>query len=146
MDGGAVAFNDGALTDKAMLVRDCGIDRDIFRDELGEIDPKCDISLTGHSATMSNVNAYIGICQMDSMDDILSRQRSNAKHWARMIEKINDETEKGQLLRTLGRDEISPNYWVYGILASDKKESIRMFRDKGFYASGVHIVLNPGRL
>lgn len=132
IDGGAVLIQNQELFRKAELIRDCGIDRSIFRDELGEINPKCDITLKGHSATMSNLNGYIGTRQMDCMDDILSAQREQALYWAQQLSPYSD-------IKSLGRKECVPNYWVYGILAKNKRKCIETFRSHGWYASGVHL-------
>ncbi len=132
IDGGAILIKDAKLVRKAELIRDCGIDRRIFRDDLGEISPMCDITLTGYSATMSDVNGYIGLCQMKDMDDILRRQRKNAMYWDKLLETRLD-------MEGIKRDEISPNYWVYGLLVGDKRAVIKEFRNEGWYASGVHI-------
>jgi hypothetical protein len=32
-----------------------------------------------------------------------------------------------------------PNRWVYGVLAKNKIETIKEFREDGFYATSVHI-------
>ena len=39
IDGGAVSFKDPTYSQKAALLRDYGIDRARFRDDLGEISP-----------------------------------------------------------------------------------------------------------
>ncbi len=132
VDGGCVVLHSKDLYEKAKLIRDCGIDRTIFRDELGEISPECDITLAGHSATMSNVNAYIGIQQMKHMGDILIRQREQAENWNTLLESEEE-------IVSVKRKEINPNYWVYGVLANDKRKTIEGFREHGWYASGVHI-------
>lgn len=135
IDGGAIVVKNPDLVKKAEMIRDCGIDRSIFRDELGEINPACDITLTGHSATMSNVNAYIGMRQMECMEDILHRQRMQAKIWKqRLLCK--------DYFRIVGRNDINPNYWVFGILTENKRKTIMDFRNEGWYASGVHIKNN----
>lgn len=132
IDGGAILIRDQGLMEKGILARDCGIDRTRFRDDLGEIDPGCDITLSGHSATMSNVNAYIGLEQMKCMDDILMRQRRQAGEWQGALAGRSG-------IRTLGRNGTEPNYWVYGILAEDKRKAIEEFRSQGWHASGVHL-------
>ncbi len=132
IDGGAVAFNDSESIKNAKLIRDCGIDRNLFRDELGEISPRYDITLQGYSATLSNVNSYVGIRQFEDLTKRLNKQRDNAKRWN---EKLREYGE----YRPLVSGDGLPNYWVFGILAKDKKECIINFRNKGFYASGVHI-------
>lgn len=133
LDGGAIVFKDQSLLKKSILVRDCGIDRKRFRDELGEINPDCDIELVGHSATMNEVSSYIGIQQMRKVKDLLAAQRENASAWDKKIAGFPFD------IRSLKRVETKPNYWVYGTLAGDKMETIKYFRQKGFYASGVHL-------
>ncbi len=133
IDGGAVIFKDRALYDKSILVRDCGIDRSRFRDDIGEINPNCDITMIGYSATMSDVNAYIGIQQMKQVRKVLQKQRKNAKYWdSYLYENLKE-------VKSIKRDETTPNYWVYGLLSERKRETILKFRELGFYASGVHL-------
>ncbi len=132
IDGGVIVFKNDEYYKKALRIRDCGIDRKIFRDELGEINAKCDISEIGYSATMSNVNAYIGLQQMPELDELLLRQRINAKWWDAELKVYED-------IVPLCFADILPNYWVYGVRVKNKREQILGFREKGFYASSVHI-------
>lgn len=53
IDGGAIIFKDKQLYEKALLMRDFGIRRNIFRDSNGEITAGCDIYMKGYGATMS---------------------------------------------------------------------------------------------
>jgi len=134
IDGGAVVFRDKSLYEKSILVRDSGVDRRFFRDSRGEIDPACDITVPGFGATMSDVNSYIGILQMDEIELLIGKQRNNASKWDLLLtEKQEDYSLMNQ------RKEINPNYWVYGILARDKNEALNSFRKSGYYASGVHV-------
>lgn len=132
IDGGIVIFKDEEQYKKSLLVRDFGIDRTHFRDELGEISSKCDISLIGYNATMSNVNGYIGLKQMDTIDSLLCKHRNQAKKWSDIL------NYRSSLIPIYSRD-CKPNYWVYGVLAKDKENTIKYFRNQGYYASGVHI-------
>ncbi len=132
LDGGAVIFKDKHLHLKSKLVRDAGINRSIFRDELGEINPNCDISVVGHSATPMEVNTYIGIQQMQFLESLIDKQRMNAKQWNCILSENTD-------LKPINNPDATPNYWVYGILSNDKRQTIINFREDGFYASGVHI-------
>lgn len=131
IDGGIVIFENEELFRRAVLVRDCGIDRTRFRDEMGEITPSCDIALKGYSATMSDVNGYIGLMQMEYLDGLLAQNHKNAMRWQTKL-----ETEDG--IHPLERPQCEPNYWVFGTLAKEKPAVIRRFRDMGYYASGVH--------
>lgn len=132
LDGGVVIFKDKDLYEKSLLIRDCGIDRTRFRDELGEINRDCDISLVGYSATMSNVNGYIGLKQMDDINELLKKHRAQAEKW-------RDRYDFQSSVIPIHREDCKPNYWVYGVLAHDKTETIKTFREMGYYASGVHI-------
>lgn len=132
IDGGIIVFKNEKVYKKALRIRDCGIDRDTFRDELGEIDSKCDITEIGYSATMSNVNAYIGLQQMKKLDELFSVQRKNAQHWDA---KFNNHKN----LSPIQVGNTRPNYWVYGLRVKEKCDAIRHFREEGWYASGVHI-------
>lgn len=132
IDGGVAIFKDEKLYKKSLLVRDCGIDRLKFRDELGEINSNCDISLIGYSATMSNVNGYIGLQQMDYVNELLRKHRKQAEKWTKFFEEQSTYIP-------IYRKNCSPNFWVYGLLVDNKHETIKKFRDMGYYASGVHI-------
>lgn len=131
IDGGIVIFADKELYERAILIRDCGIDRSRFRDELGEINPECDIEVVGYSATMSNVNGYIGLKQMEKIDLLIDRQKLNARLWSERL-----DNNKYMPLQSYGNE---PNYWVYGILTDNKRKAIEYFRANGYNASGVHM-------
>lgn len=132
IDGGVIIFKNKELFEKALLIRDCGIDRSHFRDDIGEISLECDISLKGYSSMMSNVNGYIGLCQMNCVEELLERHRIQAEKWKEFFSNQSQYTPiycKGS----------NPNYWVYGLLVNNKREAILKFREMGYYASGVHI-------
>ena len=132
IDGGVIIFKDKELFEKSLLIRDCGIDRTRFRDELGEISSACDISLIGYSATMSNVNGYIGLRQMENVPELLKKHRAQAEKWR---EKFDFQST----MIPIYRKGCNPNYWVFGLLTDDKIETIKSFRNMSYYASGVHI-------
>jgi len=133
IDGGGLAFNDKALFDKACLMRDYGINRTIFRDDLGEISDKCDISNAGDGCAMNNLSGYIGSQQMDCIVDLYSTQRQNAIGWKNYFFGMAD-------IRSLNlRDEINPTYWTYTILSDKRDDLLNTFRERGYYASKMHL-------
>jgi dTDP-4-amino-4,6-dideoxygalactose transaminase len=134
IDGGAVIFNNQEQFEKALLVRDFGIQRSVFRDKNNEISADCDIALPGYGATMSEINSYIGCLQMDDADKLLAKQRKNASKWNIWF----DDNFKG-VYRLNARQEINPNYWVYGFLSGNKINDMLWIRNQGYYASGVHL-------
>jgi perosamine synthetase len=133
IDGGAIIFKDTSLKLRSEIFRDSGIDRSGFRDELGEIRVGCDISLIGHSATMSEVNGYIGLAQMRDISELISKQRENGEAWTKYFSGLEDK------YNPIGRDEIKPNYWVYGLLCENKNEALHEFRKLGYFSSSVHL-------
>lgn len=137
IDGGGLAFKNEELFQKASLIRDLGVDRSHFRDKYGEISSECDVSLPGYGVTAGEVNSYIGIQQLKDIETLLTQQQKNGAIWKKFINKNYPECELvGTNIHQL------PNNWVFGILSSKKKEMIKEFRDKGFYASGVHLPNN----
>jgi perosamine synthetase len=132
LDGGVVIFKDAFLYQQSLLIRDAGIDRYKFRDPLGEIDPKCDIALIGYSATPMEINSYIGTRQMLHADEIIKIQRKNGSCWDQAFSGSKD-------IIPINNNKAIPNYWVYGVLTAGKKMYLKLFREKGYYASGVHL-------
>lgn len=133
IDGGAMIFKDRKLYEKAMRVRDLGVDRTTFRDAMGEINPLSDVPMHGYGVTMTEVSSYIGYCQMQDLPELFARQQVNAKIWQAEI------AEKYSELRLLDTTDITPSYWVFGVLSKDKINTLTYFREKGYNTSGVHI-------
>jgi len=137
IDGGALAFKNAEFYEKALLIRDYGIDRKNFRTSNGEINSACDINTPGFGVTLSEINSYIGCLQMDKVDELMAIQRKNAVIWRNSILLKYPETNfLGNTLNEL------PNYWVFGILNSNKMTLLKKFRDEGYYASSVHLPNN----
>ena len=133
ISGGAIVFNDEKMFEKAKLIRDYGIDRSKFRDDMNEINPNCDINLEGYGALMNELNSYIGLRQIETIGDLLEKQRENSRKWDVGVKLISNIEPLIPLFNT------KPNNWIYGILAKDKINTIKKFREKGFYATGVHL-------
>ncbi len=134
IDGGAIAFNTSELYNKALLVRDYGINRKTFRDKDGEISRDHDISLPGYGATLNELNSYLGVVQMQEINKLLVKQNQNAIKWEHSL------LNKFDNFKFLGSSQgyKRPNYWVFGILSPNKKKLIKQFFNEGFSASAVH--------
>lgn len=135
IDGGAVSFNKHEFYKKAELLRDYGIDRPIFRDELGEISPSCDISLASYGCLPSDVNGYIGLMSLKDTPTLLEQQRLNA------LSLENTHPLNIEALKPL--NQTKPNYWVFGALAKDKRKYIEEIKKEGKIGiSGIHLPNN----
>ena len=130
VDGGGVVFKDRALYERAVRVRDLGVNRRTFRDAMGEINPASDVDIKGYGVTMNEMSSYIGYCQMQDLPELFARQRANAEAWRAKL------AGRCELLDT---QQIDPSYWVFGTLADDKAAALKEWRNEGFAASGVHI-------
>ena len=131
--GGAVIFQDEKMYNKAKRIRDYGVNRANFRDDLGEINADCDIELPGFGIKPPEINSYIGFAQMKAVPDLISKQRCNGAKWDKWL------FENFNKAKTIDTIDINPNYWVYGVLCEDKRKVIIEMRSLGFYASGVHL-------
>lgn len=133
IDGGGLAFKEETLYEKALRMRDLGIDRSIFRDELGEISEKCDISTVGDSSAMNNISGFVGASQIKYLDDLYEKQRKNALNWKEVLSKDN----RIEFMKK--REEILPSYWAFTILSDKRDVLLNEFRKKGLYASKMHL-------
>lgn len=133
IDGAAILFKDDDHVKKAMKVRDLGVDRSTFRCSSGEISLTSDVSLVGYGVTMSEVNSYIGFNQMQDISNLFEQQSKNAIQW------IQDVKEKYPELSLLNTSDITPSYWIFGVLSSDKEVTMKNFKQIGFSCSSVHI-------
>lgn len=132
IDGGAVSFKDEKFYEKARLVRDYGIDRSRFRDDMNEINHLCDISIPGYGATPSEINSYVGCLQMEVITELQKKQQIQARKWDSLFHQ--EEIKRISLV-----PKTKPNYWVYGVVVDNKREFMKDWREKGYYASGVHL-------
>lgn len=133
IDGGGISFRDESLYQKALLVRDYGINRVEFRDEQGEINARCDIGLRGYGAKMNNLSGFIGSRQMDCLADILEKQRNNGAVW-------DDYFRKNKHAEPIKSTASSKqNYWVYNVLTDERDKTLLSLRSKGYYASKLHL-------
>lgn len=132
IDGGAISFKDPALYEKAILMRDYGIDRKKFRDALGEISPEGDIKLKGYNALMNEISGYVGCQQMNSIEELIAKQQKNGATYNAQFEASGNKYLKPQVFSL-------PNYWVYTLFDQNPLEKIKEYRAKGFYASKVHL-------
>lgn len=133
IDGGGLAINNKELYEKALKMRDLGINRNKFRDKLGEISEFCDIETIGDSTAMNNISGYVGASQMPFIESLLTKQRDNALRWEKYF-----ENHLGiRLMKE--RKGINSSYWAFTILCENRDELLIDLREKGIYASKVHL-------
>ena len=132
IDGGGLICKNSKDHEKAILIRDFGVDRSNFRDDIGEISSSCNISIPGFGAAMNAIGGLIGQKSMDSVPALLEKQRENAAK--------NQEMLSGLVgIENLSLKNSNPSYWIYTFLSKNRDQLILDFREKGMYASKVHL-------
>ncbi len=131
IDGGAVIFKCVEHTQKAVRVRDLGVDRSTFRDSAGEINPDSDVTYPGYGVTMNEISSYIGWSQMEKLGVLLEQQRRNAEEWKKEL--------CCQDVSLVNTEDIIPNYWVFGVFSKEKAVALERFKASGYSCSGVHL-------
>ena len=134
LEGGAVVFKQEQHTVKANVIRDLGLERPLFRDDLGEINENYDVTTIGYGATTNEVNTYIGWKQMEKLDSLHKKQRDNATNWENYFVNNNITAQPISIV-----SETVPFYWVFGFFTENKLELMADFRNRGYYCSAVHL-------
>lgn len=132
IDGGGLICKREADYQKAILLRDYGIDRLNFRDYLGEIKSNCDIFLPASGATLNEIGALIGYKSMDVIISLLKKQQENALSNKLFLEQFKS-------IQHIGLKNTLPNYWIYTFLSNNRDNLLQEIREIGLYASKVHL-------
>ena len=133
------AFEGGAVvcpnTDKELIakkLRRYGLDAATFRDALGEIDPKSSIPEIGFSASFSNLNATVGLSELNFLNSRLLRTQEIAGYMHSAL----SELAGLKLIKPI--DGAVSSYWV--LLALFEKRDILMekLKRRGINCSKLH--------
>ncbi|MBI5615825.1 MAG: DegT/DnrJ/EryC1/StrS family aminotransferase [Gammaproteobacteria bacterium] len=107
VDGGMLACRDPALLRRGRRVRWFGIDRTQPRTEL-------DVSEVGFKYHMNNVNATIGLVQLDHIRPVLDRYIANGRWFDAALRGVAG-------LELCSWDSAAePSYWFYTVLCDDR--------------------------
>ena len=81
VDGGLLVLNNSEEYERAKLIRWFGLDKKLSRKDN-------DINLQGFKYHMNNVNAAIGLVQMDNIDALILSYIENGKYFDRELSNI----------------------------------------------------------
>ena len=125
VDGGALQIQDKELYEKGKLIRWFGLDK-----KLSRLDN--DIQFQGYKYHMNNVNATIGLVQLETLEELLQKF-------------VNVGTYLDEHLKNVAGVETVvhyPNtessYWLYTLKVDRRDDFIKMMNDNGFMASEIH--------
>jgi len=132
-EGAAITFRRTDKAEQAQWLKRYGIHQPSFRDALGEINPASDIPVAGYNTYMTNIAGTIGVEQMKRLPDIVTRHRENGRFYD---EALADAPGITVCHRPSHRRSA---YWVYTFLAERRDDLLRALRERGVYASKVHL-------
>ncbi|TCC94152.1 DegT/DnrJ/EryC1/StrS family aminotransferase [Pedobacter frigiditerrae] len=125
VDGGALQILDRDLYEKGKLIRWFGLDKKLTRMENN-------ISIQGYKYHMNNVNATIGLIQLEGIDELIQKYIDNGKYL--------DEQLKGipgvELIEYYENTE--PSYWLYTLKVDHREKFIEKMANHGIMASELH--------
>ncbi|WP_417613353.1 DegT/DnrJ/EryC1/StrS family aminotransferase [Owenweeksia hongkongensis] len=125
VDGGMVCIKDDEEFEKAKLIRWFGIKKGISRLENN-------IHLQGYKYHMNNINATVGLVQLETIDQVISQYIENGKYYDKALSGV-----KGLELMNYYPDS-QPSYWLYTLKVERRDDFIKMMVDNGVMASELH--------
>lgn len=125
VDGGMLACKNSADLARGRAFRWFGIDRHAPRTEV-------DVSTVGYKYHMNNVNATIGLVQLDHIRPVVERHISNGRYFDAALRGIAGvETCRWD-------DEAEPSYWFYTVLSERRDDLSRYLTENGIGNSQCH--------
>ena len=125
IDGGILFISDTKLYEKGKLIRWFGLDKKRNRLEN-------DIQLLGYKYHMNNVNALIGIIQLDNIDALLEKYITIGKYLDSKLQGISGV----EIVVHYPFTESS--YWLYTLKVDRRDDFVKMMINNGFMASELH--------
>ena len=121
-EGGMVLFKDEKSYKKAKTLRDHGM----------STSKRYWHEIVGYNYRMTNMQAAIGVAQMERLDDIIATKRRIAETYDRALSKLN--------VFSLPTEEkwCYHSYWAYGVIIKDKNLNVKALEQK-FKINGVEI-------
>lgn len=131
-EGGALCCRQADDAERAIKLRRYGIDLNRFRDEIGEINPYCDIPEIGWAATLNNLCSAIGSVQLDSVTDRIARTRRVASYLTEALSKVD-----GVDITPIASGTF-PSFWAFLIKVRNRDQVLMELKRRGVHASKIH--------
>ena len=125
VDGGMVCIKDDDEFEQAKLIRWFGIKKGISRLENN-------INIQGYKYHMNNVNATIGIVQLEGISAIIDKYIENGKYFDEALKNSKDV----ELIKYY--PDSQPSYWLYTLKVDRRDDFVKMMADNGVMASELH--------
>jgi dTDP-4-amino-4,6-dideoxygalactose transaminase len=126
VDGGLLCLKNEEEYVRARKMRWFGLDKKVPRLE-------SDIKEAGFKYHMNNVNATIGLVQLEHLEENVFKYIENGKFFDEHLKGVDGLTLIPYYPHT------SPSYWLYTIKVERRDEFIKMMTDNGIMASPLHL-------
>lgn len=94
IEGGMVCSNNEEFHDLAKMYRSHGMTReasqelqDKYKNEFKDLNPLFTFAVPGFNLRSTEINAFIGIQQMQKIDNIVKKRSDNLNHWLKILDK-----------------------------------------------------------
>ena len=125
IDGGVLTMRNPDLVASAKKLRWFGLAKGVPRTEV-------DIVRPGFKYNMHNVAGVIGLAQLESIQQLISRHIENGRYFDREVSKI-----PGLAVTRIDPGQ-EPSYWLYSVLSDDSDAVERALGAAGVSASKLH--------
>jgi dTDP-4-amino-4,6-dideoxygalactose transaminase len=125
IDGGVLHFLDKDLYERGKLIRWFGLDK-----KLSRLDN--DIQFQGFKYHMNNVNATIGLLQLETIEDVIEKFKTIGKFLDLSLKDIPNV----EIVNHYPNSESS--YWLYTLKVKRRADFIEMMNKNGYMASEIH--------
>lgn len=126
IDGGLLILNNEMEYNRARKLRWFGLDKKISRLENNIVE-------AGFKYHMNNVNATIGLVQLEDLENNVYKYIANGKYYDKELKNIKGLT----LIPYYANTE--PSYWLYTVKVERRADFIRMMEENGISASPLHL-------
>jgi perosamine synthetase len=126
VDGGMLCLKSEEAYKRARKMRWFGLDKEVPRLE-------SDITEAGFKYHMNNVNATIGLVQLEHLEENVLKYIENGKFFDNNLKGIDGLTLIPYYFNTL------PSYWLYTIQVERRDEFVKMMAKNGILASPLHL-------
>lgn len=126
-DGGLLVLPDEELHERAKLLRWFGVDRSVNR-----LRNPPDVTSFGFKFHMTDINAAIGLANLDWSEEVVARHRANAAYYDRELADV-----PGVRLTERAADR-EASYWIYPMIVDRREAFMKRMDDAGVMVSNVH--------
>lgn len=125
IDGGALQIQDKELYEKGKIIRWFGLDKSKTRLENN-------ITFQGYKYHMNNVNALIGVIQLENIEALIQKYIDNGRY-------LDDKLRGLPGLEVIDYyPETEPSYWLYTLKVQNRDGFIKKMAENNIMASELH--------